>query len=60
MPILQTIEMNCQLLDISNLCLIIFQILQILQALYFFNFFSLLLLFCDIHFPVWFPFDVLN
>ena len=33
MPILQTIEMNCQLLDISNLCLIIF---QILQALYLF------------------------
>ena len=33
MPILQTIEMNYQLLDISNLCLVIF---QFLQALYLF------------------------
>ena len=28
MPFLQTTEMNSQLLDISNLCLIIFHILQ--------------------------------
>ena len=57
MPFLQSIEMNCQLLDIIKLMLDEFQILQVL---YLFSPFLPVVLFYNIHFPIWSSFDVLN
>ena len=55
MPFLQSIEMNCQLLDIIKLMLDEFQILQVLYL-----FSPFLPVVFNIHFPIWSSFDVLN
>ena len=56
MPFLQSIEMNCQLLDIK----LMLDEFQILQVLYLFSPFLPVVLFYNIHFPIWSSFDVLN
>ena len=53
----QSIEMNCQLSDILNQCLMISKFCRHYIC---FSLFSMLLLFYNIHFPIWCSFDILN
>ena len=54
-PFFQSIEMNCQLSDILNWCWMIFKFCKRYIC---FSLFSVLLLFYNIHFPIWSSFDI--